>query len=62
MTAAVNKNMSEVPEGTFPRRLPYPQDEYKDNGTNLQNALKDLKPSNDRMSSKVWWDCNPNIK
>ena len=62
MTAAVNKNMSEVPEGTFPRRLPYPKDEYKDNGTNIQNALKDLKPSNDRMSSKVWWDCNPNIK
>lgn len=62
MTAAVNKNMSEVPEGTFPRRLPYPQDEYKDNGTNVQSALQDLSPSNDKMSSKVWWDCNPNIK
>ena len=61
MTAAVNKNKAEVPEGTFPRRLPYPQDEYKDNGTNVQNALQDLKPANDRMSSKVWWDCNPNI-
>ncbi|MCD7942005.1 MAG: SusD/RagB family nutrient-binding outer membrane lipoprotein [Bacteroides intestinalis] len=41
--------------------MPYPQDEYKDNGTNVQNALQDLKPANDRMSSKVWWDCNPNI-
>lgn len=62
MTAAVNKNRAEVPEGTFPRRLPYPQDEYKDNGNNVQNALQDLRPSSDKMSSKVWWDCNPNIK
>lgn len=61
MTAAVNKNKTEVPEGTFPRRLPYPQDEYKDNGINVQNALQDLHPSSDRMSSKVWWDCNSNI-
>ncbi|MGL4518940.1 MAG: RagB/SusD family nutrient uptake outer membrane protein [Phocaeicola sp.] len=62
MPAAVNKNRTEVPEGTFPRRLPYPQDEYQDNGANVLNALKDLKPTTDRMSSKVWWDCNPNIQ
>ncbi len=62
MTAAVNKNKAEVPEGTFPRRLPYPQDEYKDNGANVQKAMQDLSPASDKMSSKVWWDCNPNIK
>lgn len=60
MVAAVNKNKAEVPEGTFPRRLTYPQDEYKDNGDNVQKVLQDLKPATDRMSSRVWWDCNPN--
>ncbi|MGL4852406.1 MAG: RagB/SusD family nutrient uptake outer membrane protein [Phocaeicola sp.] len=62
MPAVVNKNQTEVPLGTFPRRLPYPQDEYNDNGANVLDALKDLTPAADKMSSRMWWDCNPRLQ
>ena len=62
MPVPVNKNTTQVPAGTFPRRLTYPQEEYRENGTNVSAVLSDLTPSVDLMSSRVWWDCNPNTK
>lgn len=62
MPAAVNKNVSQVPNGQYARRLWYPQDEYKDNGANVAAAISDLTPQADLMSSRMWWDCNPNTK
>ena len=62
MPVPVNKNTSQVPAGTFPRRLTYPQEEYRENGANVSAVLSDLSPAVDLMSSRVWWDCNPNTK
>ena len=62
MPVPVNKNTTQVPVGTFPRRLTYPQEEYRENGSNVSAVLKDLSPATDMMSSRVWWDCNPNTK
>jgi len=62
MPVPVNKNTSQVPAGTFPRRLTYPQEEYRENGANVSAVLSDLSPAVDQMSSRVWWDCNPNTK
>lgn len=62
MPVPVNKNTTQVPAGTFPRRLTYPQEEYRENGANVSAVLTDLSPSVDLMSSRVWWDCNPNTK
>ena len=62
MVTAKNANASQVPAGEFARRLFYPQDEYLDNGPNVKAAISDLNPQVDLMSSRVWWDCNPNTK
>lgn len=62
MPVPVNKNTTQVPAGTFPRRLTYPQEEYRENGANVSAVLSDLSPAVDMMSSRVWWDCNPNTK
>ena len=62
MPVAVNKNVAQVPAGQFARRLWYPQEEYKDNGTNVAAAINDLTPKADLMSSRMWWDCNPATK
>ena len=62
MPVPVNKNTTQVPAGTFPRRLTYPQEEYRENGSNVSAVLGDLSPASDLMSSRVWWDCNPNTK
>ena len=62
MPVPVNKNTTQVPAGTFPRRLTYPQEEYRENGANVSAVLSDLSPAVDLMSSRVWWDCNPNTK
>ncbi len=44
------------------RRLIYPSDEYKTNGVNLNRAVgKDLSNGGDRLSTHVWWDCNPKL-
>ena len=44
-----------VSDEKMARRLPYPQDEYTENGTNLQEALKNLGGP-DNMATNVWWD------
>ena len=62
MPVPVNKNTTQVPAGTFPRRLTYPQEEYRENGENVSAVLQDLSPASDLMSSRMWWDCNPNTK
>ena len=62
MPVAVNKNVNQVPQGEFARRLWYPQEEYKDNGQNVAAAIADLTPQADLMSSRMWWDCNPRTK
>lgn len=40
--------------GTIPRRLAYPQDEYSVNGSNVQAAIQQQGPDN--YTTRVWWD------
>ena len=50
-------NLSTVVDAAkMARRLPYPQREYKENSTNLQQALEQLGGPDD-MATRVWWDC-----
>lgn len=44
-----------------PQRLPYPQEEYTNNGTNVQNAVANLLNGPDNMATKLWWQCKPGL-
>jgi len=43
------------------RRLPYPQNEYKENSAHLQEAVGKLGGP-DNMATPVWWDCKKGAK
>lgn len=60
MGTASNKSGGDIEEGKFPRRLTYPQDEYKTNSENIRKAVTSL--GGDYMHSRIWWDCNPRIE
>lgn len=61
MPTPTNKSGGDVTEGNFARRLTYPQDEYKTNGDNVNYAIQNYLRGADKMSTRVWWDCNPRI-
>ena len=42
MGTASNKSGGDIEEGKFPRRLTYPQDEYKTNSENIRKAVTSL--------------------
>lgn len=45
---------SEIPAGTFIRRLTYPDSEQSVNAENLQRAVSRQGP--DKLETRVWWD------
>ena len=57
MGTASNKSGGDIEEGKFPRRLTYPQDEYKTNSENIRKAVTSL--GRDYMHSRICWDCYP---
>lgn len=59
MPTASNKS-NQVANGKFARRLAYPQVEYNTNGENLKEILTTMV-GGDKMSTRLWWDCNPNV-
>ena len=61
MPSPTNKSGGDVANGKFARRLTYPQTEYKTNGTNVEDAIKNKLKGADKMSTHVWWDCNPRL-
>lgn len=61
MPTPTNKSGGDVADGKFSRRLTYPQAEYKTNGDNLKDAIKNKLKGEDKMSTHVWWDCNPRL-
>lgn len=61
MPSPTNKSGGDVMNGNFARRLTYPQGEYKTNGENIEYAIKNYLGGNDKMSTHVWWDCNPRL-
>ena len=42
--------------GVIPRRIRYPQEEASFNNANYLEGLKGVSPSEDKNTSKVWWD------
>lgn len=43
------------------RRMPYPADEVTNNPENYAKAVE-LLGGRDNMATRIWWDCNPDVK
>lgn len=51
-----NKGVVKVDPVLGARRIPYPQDEYSQNGENVRAAVAQLKGAADNYNSRMWWD------
>ncbi len=58
---AVNKSGGVVSSQLGPQRMPYPQEEYTNNGANVQKAVADYLKGPDNMATKLWWACKPGL-
>ncbi|WP_418992700.1 SusD/RagB family nutrient-binding outer membrane lipoprotein [Alistipes sp.] len=56
----VNRN-ADVDKQLGARRLTYPLKEYETNGPTIQAAVDAYLDGQDKMSTRLWWDCNPRI-
>lgn len=63
-TDAGNKSNGSVSSEHGARRMVYPLAERTNNGQNYSAAVSNLLKGPDKMSTRLWWDCNPavNIK
>lgn len=62
MPVAYNGSRGVLADGDIPRRLRYTENEYSNNGKNVQTAVNTLLKGPDNMATRVWWDCNPESK
>lgn len=60
-TDAGNKSDGLVSSEFGARRMKYPLAEYTNNGENVNAAVSQYLGGPDRMSTRLWWDCNPAI-
>ena len=58
---AANLSGGVVDSAKGPQRMPYPQEEYTNNSTNVRNAVNTLLGGPDNMATKLWWAAKPNI-
>lgn len=58
-TDAGNKSNGLVDSALGARRMRYPQAEYTNNGENVNAAVSQYLGGQDRMSTRLWWDCKP---
>ena len=58
---AGNKSDGLVSSEFGARRMKYPLAEYTNNGENVNAAVSQHLGGPDRMSTRLWWDCNPAI-
>ena len=61
-TDAGNKSDGLVSSEFGARRMKYPLAEYTNNGENVNAAVSQYLGGPDRMSTRLWWDCNPAIE
>ncbi|WP_418983154.1 SusD/RagB family nutrient-binding outer membrane lipoprotein [Alistipes sp.] len=59
---AVNNNPDITNLKLGARRLTYPLTEYEINGETIQAAVDQYLGGQDKMSVRLWWDCNPNVR
>ena len=60
-TDAGNKSDGIVSSQFGARRMKYPLAEYTNNGENVNAAVSQYLGCPDRMSTRLWWDCNPAV-
>ena len=60
-TDAGNKSDGIVSSQFGARRMKYPLAEYTNNGENVNAAVSQYLGGPDRMSTRLWWDCNPAV-
>lgn len=60
-TDAGNKSDGIVSSQFGARRMRYPLAEYTNNGQNVNDAVSQYLGGPDRMSTRLWWDCNEAI-
>lgn len=61
LSRVVANNSIDVSTELGARRLTYPLSEYATNGDIIQAAVDTYLGGNDKMSTRLWWDSNPNI-
>ncbi|MGN0188946.1 MAG: SusD/RagB family nutrient-binding outer membrane lipoprotein [Candidatus Cryptobacteroides sp.] len=59
---AVVNNSPDVDSELGARRLVYPLREYSTNGAAISDAVNKHLGGEDKMSVRLWWDCNPRIR
>ena len=60
-TDSGNKSDGIVSSQFGARRMKYPLAEYTNNGENVNAAVSQYLGGPDRMSTRLWWDCNPAV-
>ncbi len=60
LPATANKS-SVVDSKLGARRMPYPTEERTSNAENYAKAVA-LLGGSDNMATRIWWDCNPDVK
>lgn len=59
---AGNKSGGIVDNELGARRMPFPTDEYISNKENVETAVSSYLNGKDNYATRVWWDCNSNIR
>lgn len=59
---AGNKSGGVVNNELGARRMPFPTDEYVSNKENVEAAVSNSLNGLDNYATRVWWDCNSNIR
>ena len=56
MPATNNRSGGVIADGGYARRMPYPVEEYQENNTHVNEAIR-LLGGPDNMATPLWWDC-----
>lgn len=59
---AGNKSSGVVSNELGARRMPFPTDEYVSNKENVEEAVSSYLKGADTYATRVWWDCNSNVR
>lgn len=58
---AYNGSGGTVDSNRGAQRMPYPQEEYTNNATNIEFAVTNYLKGADNMGTKLWWACKPGL-
>ena len=61
MPATNNRSGGIIAEGGFARRMPYPDEEYRENSEHVNAAVNEMLGGPDNMATRLWWDCKDKL-